>query len=105
MSIHLVSLTAALLLCLAFCGRADAQGFVNALCERGFSLIPAPQEVSLGGGEVIVNGSWSLESQAGANNIALRSLVQGARKLHQLEFSQKGTKKIVLRCSVLPWFV
>jgi hexosaminidase len=66
------------------------------LRARGFSLIPAPQQVVLGARNIVVDGSWSVESQVSKEDIAVKRLLQGGADLHALTFSTKGTKKIVL---------
>jgi hexosaminidase len=71
--------------------------FVTPLRSRGFSLLPAPQQVDLGEHNIVVNGTWSVVSEAGTNHIAYKRLVQGAGDLHNLKFSSKGGNKIILR--------
>lgn len=66
------------------------------LRARGFSLIPAPQQVELGTNNVVVDGSWFVEAKVPKGDIAVKRLLQGAADLHALTFSTKGTKKIVL---------
>jgi hexosaminidase len=73
--------------------------FLTPLRARGFSLIPAPQQVELGAQDVLVNGSWMIESKTGTEDIAVKRLIQGAGELHKLSFSNRGRKKIVLTVS------
>ena len=81
-------------------GTADQEvPFLTPLRTRGFSLIPAPQQVELGTHDVLVDGSWVLESQTSAEDIAVKRLIQGAAELHKLSFSNRGRKKIVLTVS------
>ena len=69
---------------------------ITPLRARGFSLIPAPQEVELGEKNIVVDGSWSLDSKVSKDDIAVKRLLQGAADLHALTFGAKSTKKIVL---------
>jgi hexosaminidase len=71
--------------------------FVTPLRSRGFSLLPSPQQVDLGKQNVIVNGTWSVVSEAGNDHIAYKRLMQGAEELHSLKFSAKGGNKITLK--------
>ena len=78
-------------------GAADPEiPFLTPLRARGFSLIPAPQQVELGTRNVVVDGSWAIESKIGAEDIAVKRLIQGASELHGLTFTTKGGKKIIL---------
>jgi hypothetical protein len=70
--------------------------FVNDLRSNGFSLIPAPQKIELTGGITVINNEWCIDSRLGTNSIALKRLASGAKELHNVEFSKKGNKKIVL---------
>ncbi len=70
--------------------------FVTGLRLRGFSLIPAPQQVELGPKNVVVDNSWTLVSESGANDRATKRLTQGAMDLHNLTFSRTGEKKVIL---------
>ena len=69
---------------------------ITALRARGFSLIPAPQQVELGAKNIVVDGSWWVDSKVAKDDIAMKRLLQGAADLHGLTFSAKGGKKIVL---------
>ena len=81
---------------LAF-GASDPEAlFLTPLRARGFSLIPAPQQVELGTMDVVIDGSWALGSNVGTEDIAVKRLIKGAAELHGLTFSKKGGKKIVL---------
>ena len=70
--------------------------FLNPLRSRGFSLIPAPQQVKLGSGNVVVDNSWMLMSEPGKDNMATKRLIQGASELHSLTLANTGGKKIIL---------
>ena len=63
--------------------------FLTPLRARGFSLIPAPQQVKLGDLDVVVDGSWMVESKVGTDEIAIKRLIKGASDLHGLTFSIK----------------
>ena len=70
--------------------------FLNPLRSRGFSLIPAPQQVKLGSGNVVVDNTWMLVSESGKDNMATKRLIQGASELHNLTLANTGGKKIIL---------
>lgn len=70
--------------------------FLTPLRTRGFSLIPAPQQVELGARDIVIDGSWAMVSTTGTDDIAVKRLIQGASELHGLTFSTRGKKKIVL---------
>jgi hypothetical protein len=70
--------------------------FLTPLRARGFSLIPAPRQVKLGDRDVVIDGSWMVESKVGTDDIAVKRLIQGASDLHGLTFSIKGGGKIIL---------
>lgn len=71
-------------------------GFVNDLRANGYSLIPAPQKVELSGKDIIIDNSWTVETQLGAEDSALKRLNSGAKELFGLEFSGKSKNKIIL---------
>ncbi len=70
--------------------------FLTELRARGFSLIPAPQQVELGDKNIVIDGSWMVESRVSKEDIAYKRLIQGAAELHYLTFANKGSKKIIL---------
>jgi len=70
--------------------------FLTPLRARGFSLIPAPRQVKLGDRDVVVDGSWMVESKVGTDDIAVKRLIQGVSDLHGLTLSIKGGGKIIL---------
>ncbi len=74
--------------------------FLTPLRARGFSLIPAPQQIELGTHNVVIDDSWSILSMIGTEDIAVKRLIQGGFELHSLTFAAKGKKKIIL--SVMP---
>ena len=89
---------AVLFLCcgLAFSASDPEVPFLTPLRARGFSLIPAPQQVELGARDVVIDNSWSMVSTIATDDIAVKRLIQGASELHGLAFSGRGEKKIVL---------
>ncbi|QNF33511.1 beta-N-acetylhexosaminidase [Adhaeribacter swui] len=74
----------------------DSLSFISPLRLRGFSLLPAPQQVELGAKNIVVDGSWVIDSKIGKEDIAVRRLLEGASELHGLDFAKKGGKKITL---------
>lgn len=70
--------------------------FLTELRTRGFSILPAPQQVKLGENNIIIDETWSIESKVGKNNIAYKRLIDGALELHNLSFNKNGDKKIIL---------
>jgi len=70
--------------------------FLTPLRARGFSIIPAPQQVELGARDIVIDDSWTMVSTLGTDDIAVKRLIQGASELHGLTFSTRGGKKIVL---------
>lgn len=93
-------LTAAFILPSALFCAGTAEGFLNPLRARGYSLIPAPRQVELGAKDVVVDCTWAVESQSGKDDMACRRLLQGAEELHGLRFDGSGNSRIVL--SVAP---
>ena len=75
----------------------SATAFSTELRNAGYSLIPAPQKVELAGGDVTVDRTWEVVSEAGGGHIAVRRLRDGARELHGLAFDGGGAGRIVLR--------
>ena len=71
--------------------------FVTPLRSRGFSLLPAPQQADVGGQNVVIDGTWSVASEAGNDHIAFKRLTEGADDLHRLKFNSKGGNKITLK--------
>lgn len=78
-------------------GSDKTSPFVTALRSRGFSLLPSPQEVVLGKQNIVINSTWSVVPEGTNANSAFKSLVDGAKALHDLQFSSKGENKIVLK--------
>ena len=87
-----------LMLCneMAFGASVTETPFLTPLRARGFSLIPAPQQVELGDRNIIIDGSWTIESEIGTEDISVKRLIQGAEELHGLKFSSGGGKKVIL---------
>jgi len=69
---------------------------LNSLRENGFSLIPAPQRLELQPGVAVLDCSWTLETSAGREDIAVRSLLSGAQEMHGLVLAGTGERKILL---------
>lgn len=76
------------------------QPSLTELRARGFSLIPSPQQITLGPLNIIIDDTWRIDSKIGKKDIAYTSLIEKASELHQLRFSSNGTKKIILAISV-----
>lgn len=65
------------------------------LSSRGFTIIPLPQEVFLKPDNVILDEAWQVVSKVG-NDIAVKELIKKTEELHNLKFSNNGTKQIIL---------
>jgi hexosaminidase len=74
----------------------DSSSFLSPLRLRGFSLLPAPQQVELKDKNIVVDASWSVDAKIGKEDIAVRRLIEGASELHKLTLAKKGGKKVVL---------
>ncbi|MGV3503175.1 MAG: beta-N-acetylhexosaminidase [Adhaeribacter sp.] len=74
----------------------DSLDFLTPLRLRGFSLLPAPQQVELRDRNIVVDGSWAVDSKIGREDIAVRRLMEGAAEFHGLTFAKKGGKKVIL---------
>lgn len=70
--------------------------FLTELKARGYSLIPSPQYAELGNKDIVINNSWVIDSKVAKDNIAYERLMDGASELHGLNFSNQGSKKIIL---------
>ncbi len=82
----------------SLCWADSSSGFVTELRQRGYALIPAPQQVELMAGDITIGSDWAIEAESGLDkNIAVQRLTQGAMKLHGLVFSGKGNGRIVLK--------
>ena len=87
-----------LLLCSLCMGTAAmAQEFVNDLRGRGYSLIPAPQQVALTGNDIRIDESWKVISEAGSGHMGVKSLQAGARDLLGDGFTGSGGGVLVLK--------
>ncbi|HQF11020.1 MAG TPA: beta-N-acetylhexosaminidase [Paludibacteraceae bacterium] len=78
------------------------QGIVSAtddtdmqLRDRGFSIIPRPQQVFLKPENVVVDETWQVISKVG-DDIAVKELIKKTEELHSLKFSNNRTKQIIL---------
>jgi hypothetical protein len=67
-----------------------AQPPATALWARGYSVIPAPQKVTLPGGDVEFGAAWGWNAPAlRANHMAVRSLVADLREFHGVNLAAK----------------
>ncbi|MEA2062264.1 MAG: beta-N-acetylhexosaminidase [Gemmatimonadota bacterium] len=76
---------------------SDSYGFVTELRGRGYSLVPAPQEVRLQEADIELDGTWGIVTRLGEDHIAVKRLREGAVQLHGVEFSGSGLGEVVLR--------
>ncbi|HRE52758.1 MAG TPA: beta-N-acetylhexosaminidase [Flavitalea sp.] len=73
------------------------ESIINDLRSKGYSLIPAPQQLKLTGKDIVVDKSWSVSlTPAGKGTKALNSLNEGSASLHSLSFAKTGGNRIVL---------
>ncbi|MBL7737567.1 MAG: beta-N-acetylhexosaminidase, partial [Chitinophagaceae bacterium] len=72
------------------------QSIINDLRSKGYSLIPAPQQIKLTGKDIVVDKSWTVALTPGKGAKALNSLHEGASSLHSLKFAKAGVNKIIL---------
>ena len=71
--------------------------FLTPLRARGYSLIPAPQQVELGERDILLDGSWSVVAETRRDNMAFKRLTLGAAELHGITFATAGKKSITLK--------
>ncbi|MDW8353193.1 MAG: beta-N-acetylhexosaminidase [Bryobacterales bacterium] len=70
---------------------------------RGYSVIPTPQRVQLGAGDVIVDATWRLDPGAvSPEHIAVRSLAADLREFHGLELPRGIAERRVIRLGIAP---
>ena len=69
---------------------------VTELRRAGYSLIPAPQQVSLKGGAVEINSAWNIEG----GEFEKQWINRWSREFHQFEIHGGGSGRIVL--NVIP---
>ncbi len=75
----------------------ENESYLTRLRARGFSLIPAPQQVELGNADVVIDDSWMLDPKISRDNIAYKRFVEGVAELHYLKLAGQPTaKKIIL---------
>ncbi|MGH9723240.1 MAG: glycoside hydrolase family 20 zincin-like fold domain-containing protein, partial [Bryobacteraceae bacterium] len=80
---------------------AAAQPLATPLWLRGYSVIPAPQRVTLGAGDVIFDGDWRAEPGAvPATHIAVRTLRNDLKAFHGVELKPASSR--VIRLSLQP---
>lgn len=82
--------------CIAMLSLAASAAAATDLWTRGYSVIPAPRQVTLAAGDVVLDGGWSL-SGAG---ISARTLVRDLRDFHGLTL-RGGAGGASLRLSVV----
>ena len=69
---------------------------LNDLRRNGYSLIPAPQQSTLSGENIVVDKNWTITTQIGKGDRALKRLHDGALELHGFKFAKTGNNKIIL---------
>ncbi|MEW2923142.1 glycoside hydrolase family 20 zincin-like fold domain-containing protein [Muricauda sp. ANG21] len=77
----------------------------NDLRARGYSLIPAPQEVLISDKNIGIDDSWGIETSMNSNSISVKRLLDGVKEFHDLVFRGSGTGKIVLELAEHSLFV
>ncbi len=87
-------LLSALLLCLALPAQAAITMTPTDLRLRGYSLVPSPQKVELRQGDVVIDQSWAVETEA--DGLAAGWLEEWAEDLHGLTLAGTGDGKITL---------
>jgi len=70
--------------------------FLTELRERGYSLIPAPQQVKLSEGDIVVDESWGIETGP-EGRFSAGWIRNWSDKLHRQSFEGTGSGRIVLR--------
>ena len=70
---------------------------VTPLRSRGYSLIPAPRQVELREGEVVVDRSWEAVTEGAGSEFARESLCRGLAGLHGLTVTGGGGGRVVLK--------
>ncbi len=86
----------ALVCCLPVIAGGDETG-TTALWQRGYSVIPTPQRVALGAGDVDFEGGW--RADAGSlpdTHIALRTLREGLAEFHGVRLQLASSRVIRL---------
>lgn len=73
------------------------------LWSRGYSIIPAPKNVTLGRDDLALDTSWVVDTgKRGSAEIAVRSLLRGFRDFHALELRTASGGNSVIRLAVVP---
>lgn len=74
-----------------FTGRGRSE-LVSSLYLRGYSVIPAPQQVKLQNGDLLVTSAWRLDPGPGVdpNSPALEALKQGFEERHGFRWAERG---------------
>ncbi|WP_034042993.1 glycoside hydrolase family 20 zincin-like fold domain-containing protein [Wocania ichthyoenteri] len=75
-----------------------SQGKVTDLRSEGYIIYPSPQMVDLEKENIILDNSWSISGKKLPTNKTTTSLVQRAKELYDITFSEiASTKQIILR--------
>jgi hypothetical protein len=90
--------SAQLALWMVSAGACVAQPVATPLWARGYSVIPSPQQVTLGEDDIAFGEDWSIETGAGVarNHIAVRSLESDLRQWHGVSLRTSSAKRIRL---------
>src|SRR5690242_4935098 len=73
------------------------------LWTRGYSVIPAPRNVNLLSGDIVLDGSWTVDAGApGPGHIAFRTLARDFDSLHGFVFGRGASGGKTLRLGVKP---
>ncbi|HRE52756.1 MAG TPA: beta-N-acetylhexosaminidase [Flavitalea sp.] len=75
---------------------SSKQSIINDLRSKGYSLIPAPQQLKLTGNDIVVDKTWAAALTPGKGARALSSLHTGVASLHSLNLAKTGANRIVL---------
>jgi hexosaminidase len=82
----------------------SAAATVSALVARGYNVMPAPQNVTLGPGDFQFGGGWKLETGPGVDphSIAIDALGEDLRSRFQLSFATGKLATRVVRLEMSP---
>ncbi len=70
--------------------------FITPLKERGYSVIPSPQNVKITENDIVLDDSWSIDSRLPDDHIAFQTLKLDFENWFGIELDGKGNKKIEL---------
>lgn len=74
-----------------------AEAAVNELRLGGYTLIPAPQKVSLSGADIQLDRTWSVSAETEEARFARQWLVDWAKRLHNHRFGEASGRVILLK--------